>query len=57
MGFFGDPSNRFRDYLEKIQNDEEIRCAFFKMLYFDLLLYVGVYRTVPHCPGAQPRAQ
>jgi len=28
MGFFSDPSNRFRDYLEKIKNDNQIRCAF-----------------------------
>jgi len=28
MGFFGDPSNRFRNYLDKIQNDDQIRCAF-----------------------------
>jgi len=28
MGFFGDPSNRFKDYLDKIQNDKQIRCAF-----------------------------
>jgi len=28
MGFFGDPSNRFKNYLDKIQNDNEIRCAF-----------------------------
>jgi len=28
MGFFGDPSNRFRDYIEKIKNDNKNRCAF-----------------------------
>ena len=28
MGFFGDPSNRFRNYLDKIQNDDQVRCAF-----------------------------
>jgi len=28
MGFFGDPSNRFRDYLDKIKDNKEIRCAF-----------------------------
>ena len=28
MGFFGDPSNRFRDYIDKIQNDDQIRCTF-----------------------------
>ena len=29
MGLFSDPSsNRFKDYLDKIQNDDQIRCAF-----------------------------
>ena len=28
MGFFGDPSNRFRNYLDKIQNDDQVRCTF-----------------------------
>jgi len=28
MGFFGDPSNRFKNYLDKLQNDDQIRCAF-----------------------------
>ncbi len=28
MGFFGDPSNRFKNYLDKIQNDDQVRCAF-----------------------------
>ena len=28
MGFFGDPSNRFKDYLDKIKNDKQIRCVF-----------------------------
>jgi len=28
MGFFGDPSNRFKNYLDKLQNDDQVRCAF-----------------------------
>ena len=28
MGFFGDPSNRFKNYLDKLQNDKQVRCAF-----------------------------
>jgi hypothetical protein len=28
VGIFGDPSNRFRNYLDKIKNDKHIRCAF-----------------------------
>ena|SRR3989338_8383438 len=28
MGLFGDPSNRFRNYLDKLQNDNQVRCAF-----------------------------
>jgi len=28
MGFFSDPSNRFRNYLDKIQNDKDVvRCV------------------------------
>ena len=28
MGAFGDPSNRFRQYLDEMQKGSEIRCAF-----------------------------
>lgn len=28
MGLFGDPSNRFRDYLDKIKDDDQQRCEF-----------------------------
>lgn len=28
MGLFSDPSNRFRDYLERLKNDKQVRCTF-----------------------------
>jgi hypothetical protein len=27
MGIFGDPSNRFKGYLDKKQNDDQVHCA------------------------------
>lgn len=47
MGIFGDPSNRFRDYIDKIKNGGQIRCVFCNKSREDILAEYSEYMKNP----------
>lgn len=47
MGFFGDPVNRFRDYLDNKGNDDQVRCAFCNKTRNDILREYEEYMENP----------